>query len=91
MLSIDWGKAPEWARYAARDQSGKWWWHSEKPQIIGSEWLPRYVNEYWTQIERAEIRCPIHWRLSLMKRPTINRRATQAAKGENGITQEKQG
>jgi uncharacterized protein with NAD-binding domain and iron-sulfur cluster len=69
MTAIDWSKAPEWALWAARDASGKWWWHSNKPKIRGLEWVPSVISEYWTEIERAAIRCNQHWMLSLTKRP----------------------
>ena len=68
-MTVDWTSAPEWARWAARDASGKWWWHSHKPERIGAEWRPRAILEYWTEIERADIRCSLHWMLSLTKRP----------------------
>lgn len=68
-FAIDWATAPDWARWAARDASGNWWWHSRKPEIAGREWLPRFASEYSTLIERASISSRIHWMLSLTKRP----------------------
>lgn len=69
MTGIDWSSAPEWAKWVARDASGKWWWHSRKPELREREWFPRWISEHWTQIERANIRCNQHWMLSLTKRP----------------------
>lgn len=71
-MPIDWSKAPEWARYVARDESGKWWWHSAKPQRNEREWMPRFMSEYWSLIERADIECNTHWIDSLTQRPKIN-------------------
>lgn len=66
---IDWSNAPDWARWAARDASGVWWWHSQRPERTEREWLPKMASEIWTNIERASIRCNLHWMISLTKRP----------------------
>ena len=69
MPTINWAGAPEWARWAARDSNGSWWWHSQEPKRGEHEWMPRIIVECMTMIERANIRCNLHWMLSLTKRP----------------------
>lgn len=30
----DWSKAPDWARWAAMDDDGSWYWYKRKPKCI---------------------------------------------------------
>lgn len=30
-MTIDWTQAPRWARYAAMDADGIWFWYAERP------------------------------------------------------------
>lgn len=69
MTAIDWSSAPEWARWAAQDSNGTWWWYSQKPDRLELAWIPKAINESWTQIERADVRSTQHWMISLTKRP----------------------
>lgn len=38
-MTIDWTQAPPWARYAAMDEDGCWFWYAEKPIPRGCTWL----------------------------------------------------
>lgn len=39
MSKPDWSTAPSWARYVVCDADGRWWWHEERPDVHGAEWL----------------------------------------------------
>lgn len=34
---IDWAAAPEWAKFAAMDRGGQWYWHENKPWVCNSD------------------------------------------------------
>jgi hypothetical protein len=38
-MKPSWNDCPEWANYLAKDASGMWFWHEEKPYISGQEWV----------------------------------------------------
>ena len=38
-MKPSWKDAPDWANYLAKDASGVWYWHSDKPCISGKEWV----------------------------------------------------
>lgn len=33
MSAVDWSKAPAWAKFAAMDQHGGWYWFEQKPTV----------------------------------------------------------
>lgn len=65
-MNIDWSTAPSWARYAAMDSDGNWYWYELKPKPIFGEWVEgsdegrieriNDINPVWTQTlqERPE-------------------------------------
>lgn len=38
-MKPDWSEAPEWAKFAAADVDGEWYWYERKPKI--------YENKFW--------------------------------------------
>jgi hypothetical protein len=60
---INWDLAPEWARYAAMDNTSGWYWYSHKP--IWREDIQAWdTTENWDQIDMTD------WaRTSLQERP----------------------
>lgn len=33
-MKPDWSKAPPWAKFAAMDKCGEWYWHENKPSVV---------------------------------------------------------
>lgn len=63
-MTIDWTQAPPWARYAAMDQNGDWFWYSEKPNLFRQTWTAD------TGGFESFNPCPVHWTQTLTERPT---------------------
>lgn len=42
-MKPNWQTAPDFARYAAQEQSGTWYWHEAKPrfQELTGEWISK--------------------------------------------------
>lgn len=38
VVKIDWLAAPEWAKYAAMDKDGRWFYHEARPHIFYDGW-----------------------------------------------------
>jgi len=36
-MEVNWEQAPEWARWAAQDKNGDWWWYEVEPEIDKDE------------------------------------------------------
>lgn len=64
-MTIDWTQAPPWARYAAMDANGCWFWFAEKP-------TPHSRCGWFTGSPNFESfnPCPVHWTQTLTERPT---------------------
>lgn len=39
MVNIDWTQAPEWAKFAAMDEDGAWWWYEVEPVRGRTTWI----------------------------------------------------
>lgn len=63
-MTIDWTQAPPWARYAAMDANGDWFWYAEKPAARQHSW-----SSFSPNFESFNP-CPVHWTQSLTERPT---------------------
>lgn len=66
--TVDWPSLPAWAQYVAQEESGHWYWYSEKP--------PRSSHSWGTSVGEfgliPESHCPVFagsWADSLTKRP----------------------
>lgn len=63
-MNIDWTQAPPWARYAAMDEGGTWYWYTEAPKPYHGMWHAESGGfESFNP-------CPVHWTQSLTERPT---------------------
>jgi hypothetical protein len=38
MSIMDWSKAPEWAKFVARDSNGIWAWYEHNPRLVGGSY-----------------------------------------------------
>ena len=64
MNKPDWKDAPEWANWLAMDGDWNWWWHEEKPDLIGM-----YYAE-WTSAGMVDLaRSTVNWKETLEARP----------------------
>jgi hypothetical protein len=62
-----WYGAPEWAKYKAQDENGKWYWYSGEVYASGSQWLGR-GDDY--RLDEAGSGEPNpNWRDTLIERP----------------------
>jgi len=55
-MTIDWTQAPPWARYAAMDADGFWFWYASRPTALSTVWRCPQNTEFelidlpdWTQ------------------------------------------
>lgn len=39
-MKPDWKDSPSWAKYAAMDKCGAWYWYEEEPEYIDGQWWP---------------------------------------------------
>lgn len=61
----DWGDAPEWANYLARDEDGGWYWYENNPVAGCDEW-----DENGGKLSKAGFSLEdINWQDTLEKRP----------------------
>lgn len=37
-MKPDWKDAPEWAKYLAQNEDGRWFWYEENPQLYFDLW-----------------------------------------------------
>jgi hypothetical protein len=71
-INYPWHLAPDWAEYAAIDQSGSAFWFEGKPFILIDIFEPeeRLVWESGNYARIVDWAIPnFHWKLSLQKRP----------------------
>jgi hypothetical protein len=63
---IDWSQAPDWARFAAMDEDGEWYWYGLKPRTCEDAdcWFGGGRLDYY-----KETGCWVGWRSSLVERP----------------------
>lgn len=49
-MKPDWKLAPGWAKYAAMDGCGDWWWYEAQPRVVSDDegspthWAPMPPN-----------------------------------------------
>lgn len=53
-MKPDWGDAPEWANYLAMNSANIWYWHEEKPFLLGDCWdsdgkMQGVFPSFWTK------------------------------------------
>lgn len=60
-MKPDWKDAPEWANYLAMNSANIWYWHEEKPFLLGDSWdsdgqIQVISSPFWTRTleERPE-------------------------------------
>lgn len=63
---LPWDEAPEWARWAAMDEDGDWWWYSEEPTIRSISYSPDNIRDACLQFNHA---MHTNWRKSKQARP----------------------
>ena len=65
-MKPDWKDAPEWAKWLAKDQQGRWQWWEKEPALFCDRWCDPYVikvrNEYTGDSDAPE------WKHSLESR-----------------------
>lgn len=70
--AIDWNQAPVWAKWAAQDASGQWFFYEDEP-IAEDGYFTVAGPESGTPPGRLDVFAhpihPIHWRSSLTRRP----------------------
>ena len=64
-MTLDWTQAPPWAKYAAMDEDGCWFWYAERPRIPHPGWLPTCAN--FKSFDHAS---SPDWTQTLTERPT---------------------
>lgn len=62
-MTIDWTRAPSWARYAAMDDDGTWHWHENEPKPRHDMWWEAGTGR------RDQIPADIDWKTTLVGRP----------------------
>ncbi len=60
-LKPSWDTAPEWARYLAMDETGRWYWFQDKPKCAPGQWAPGITKFY-------PAKCP-NWQTTLEEKP----------------------
>lgn len=52
-MKPDWDRSPQWARYAAQEISGAWYWHELQPTYhdLSTEWLSNGRREIMPKVE----------------------------------------
>lgn len=62
-MKPEWGSAPEWAKYLAQDDNGRWYWYERKPKQHKGYWVDDGGH--------FEDACPClkDWRETLEERP----------------------
>lgn len=68
-MKIDWSAAPEWAKYAAMDKSGKCYYYEDKPNLGEISWLSSGMID----LVESEKPNDKHWKLTLTERPKTQR------------------
>lgn len=63
---IPWHEAPSWARYAAMDEDGAWFWYEKEPIIHDYSWIRQAYSQH-EHIPSVKSNCP--WKNSLHSRP----------------------
>ena len=62
---LPWHEAPHWAKWAAMDRTGNWFWYEEEPKDEDG-----YFTLSTGRIAQfSHLPCPLHWRMSLQHRP----------------------
>lgn len=70
---VDWSKMPVWANWIAQDFKGAWFWYANKPEILGTIWVPKDYSHYsFGQIPKQYEPHTFSgdWKESLCRRPT---------------------
>lgn len=73
----DWSKAPEWAKWAARDEIGCAYWYEKQPHPVSdaSFDIDDYGDEAMPMLQNCILDAPCElWRDSLERRPTDDNR-----------------
>jgi hypothetical protein len=67
---VDWGKAPDWARYWTCDHDGAFWWHG-KPLYSrqGGYWIAANDDRYMRAQSFGFVNASLSAARSLVKRP----------------------
>lgn len=66
-----WKDAPEWARYAAMDSDGKWWWYENDPNLVDGS---GHFDSVGKKAEAETLRSV--WQDSKQQRPQPKQAAT---------------
>jgi hypothetical protein len=66
MLQLPWDKAPEWAQWAAMDESRQWYWYEDNP-IIDERYLAWQISS--SDHEPFDFPPCTNWKESKRKRP----------------------
>ena len=62
---VSWDWAPHWARWAAMDRTGNWFWYEDEPKDEDG-----YFHATTGKVAQfTHLPCPTYWRLSLQHRP----------------------
>ena len=69
-INIPWKDAPEWAKWAAMDADGSWYWYDKQPHCdnanFGFEWV---LHKHGIRCEPINTMYP-EWSTSLTPRPS---------------------
>lgn len=63
-MNIDWTQAPPWAKYAAMDEDGCWFWYADNPSPTRYSWQATSPNFELIEAARPD------WTQTLTERPT---------------------
>jgi hypothetical protein len=61
---IPWDRAPEWARWAAMDSDGQWYWYAIEPDPASTIW--HGGSHVFTSFDHPRV---LNWRNSKQERP----------------------
>lgn len=50
-MKPDWRAAPEWAKFLAQDQTGRWHWYERAPIISEGYWAVPQPDSRWDDAE----------------------------------------
>lgn len=70
-MKVDWSIAPEWAKYAAMNYQGEWYWFEEEPtyDMKSGFWV---YDFYGVRGRNEKFQASKHCESSLSKRPSQN-------------------
>jgi hypothetical protein len=64
-MKPEWKDAPEWAKYLAMDEDGRWWWYELEPFGGQHGWF----DGKFAMQTKAKVKTTNHWHETLEERP----------------------